>query len=127
MCDGCSRSRVLLNHVDQNAPVRVCDKCRDGMPDSAGADRPPPNRRLTTQISFNSLLKSSTNSRYTADLFLVLVCTHCSHSIAYIAQYIYPICYHVQHHTFYHLPVTLRITLYALSHGRYLLASHVCS
>lgn len=44
VCDGCSRSRVLLNHVDQNAAVRVCNKCRDGILTSKDSEGGEPNR-----------------------------------------------------------------------------------
>jgi len=58
VCDGCSRSRVLLNHVDQNAPVRVCNKCRDGflIKGETSADRA---RRHTADINMNSLFPNS--------------------------------------------------------------------
>jgi hypothetical protein len=59
VCDGCSRSRILLNHVDQKAPVRVCNKCRDEALTSANPDR---SRRHTAQINMNSVYPSSKNT-----------------------------------------------------------------
>eukprot|EP00602_Paraphysomonas_sp_CaronLab_P000051 CAMPEP_0185028450 /NCGR_PEP_ID=MMETSP1103-20130426/14168_1 /TAXON_ID=36769 /ORGANISM="Paraphysomonas bandaiensis, Strain Caron Lab Isolate" /LENGTH=652 /DNA_ID=CAMNT_0027562875 /DNA_START=12 /DNA_END=1970 /DNA_ORIENTATION=+ len=66
VCDGCSRSKVLLPHVDAVKPQRVCDTCNRKMLSAGKSTVRQP--RATAEISFDGMY----NKAYTSSTSPIL-------------------------------------------------------